>query len=133
VRVTGWLATALLAHEGKQYVARKRDCHRLYREVFAREWASLLEEIYIRCRAEWRYMIPAEPEDRQHLRDICTRVLAFENHFLTRFKPFLLDELRRASQGEQNRALRLMKEIPLEDDEVRAAMRGHRSDARSLR
>ncbi|MBV9282913.1 MAG: hypothetical protein JOZ41_22800 [Chloroflexi bacterium] len=122
VRVTGWLAKALVAHEGKRYVARKRDCHRLYRERFGDEWASLLEEIYTSCRGRWCYLIPTGPGERNHLRTICRRTLAFENHFLTRFKPFILAELRRARRGEQNRALRLMKDIPLDDDEVRAAV-----------
>lgn len=73
MRVTGWLATALIAHEGKQYVARKRDCHRLYREVFHDEWASLLEDIYVTCRGRWRCLIPDDPGDRDHLRDVDPR------------------------------------------------------------
>lgn len=113
IRVTGWLATALVAHEGKRYVARKRDCHRVYREVFGDEWASLLHEIYETCRGRWRSLIPPDLADREHLRAICTRVLAFENHFLTRFKPFILAELR--AQGEEGRAAWLMREIPWED------------------
>lgn len=123
VRVTGWLATALLAHEAGQYVVRKRECHRLYRDHFHDEWGSLLEAIYVSCRLRWAYMIPTEPDDRRDLRVVCTRVLAFENHFLTRFKPFLLDELVRARLDEANRAIDIMREIPLEDEEVSAALK----------
>lgn len=114
VRVTGWLATALNAHEEKEYVARKRDCHELYRECFHDEWGSLLQKIYNECRTRWGYRLPADRDDREHLRAICTRVLAFENHFLTRFKPFLLEESRRIRSGDANRARWLMQEIPFE-------------------
>ena len=116
IRVTGWLATALIAYEGRRYVARKRDCHLIYREVFHDVWASLLEEIYVTCRGRWHSLIPDGPGERAHLREICTQVLAFENHFLTRFKPFILAELEQAGRGKEGRAAWLMREIPLEDE-----------------
>lgn len=118
IRVTGWLATALIAYEGRRYVVRKAGCFPLYHNVFNDEWSSLLEEVYLTCRGRWRSLIPDDPGDRDQLRRICARVLAFENHFLTRFKPFLLAELQRAKPREESRALWLMRELPLEDAEV---------------
>ena len=35
-----------------------------YREVFADEWAPLLEEIYATCRGRWRSLVPPGPDDR---------------------------------------------------------------------
>lgn len=122
IRVSGWLATALIARDGNRYVARKADCYRLYREIFKDEWGSLLEELYLTCRGRWKSLIPDDPGDREQLRRICARALAFENHFLARYKSFLLTELQRAEHGEGSRALWLMREIPLDDDEVHRAV-----------
>jgi hypothetical protein len=123
VRVTGWLATALLAHEAGQYVARKGDCYRLYREYVGDEWTSLLEDTFVLCRSAWRYMVPGAAADRRRLRALCTRVLAFENHFLSRYKPFLLAELNRSQTETENRAVWLMKQILFEDDDVQETLR----------
>jgi|SRR5579875_1922366 len=118
VRVSGWLATALLAHEAGQYVATKRECHRLYRDYFDDDWASLLEEMYASCRGDWEYRIPSDREARRRLRSICRRTLAFENHFLLRYKPFIIQELSQAQPGEPSRATWLMERIPFEDVEI---------------
>lgn len=94
VRTTGWAATALLAHQAGQYAGRKRDCAWLYRKHIGDEWSSLLDEIAHFCREEWQYLIPEDPQAREHLREICGRVLRFEQHFLSLYKPFLLGQIR---------------------------------------
>ena len=94
IRTTGWAATALVALKAGQYVVTKRECHTLYRTAINDEWAPLLEDIYRACREQWQYLIPEQPEDRQHLRVICERTLAFENHFLGIYMDFLLRQVR---------------------------------------
>ena len=55
------------------------------------------------CRNWWGYLIPADAADRRRLRALCQRALAFENHFLAVYKPYLLAELR-GGQREDIRA-----------------------------
>lgn len=86
IRTTGWAATALLALQARQYVVRKRDCHRLYRHSIGDEWSALLEDIYSYCRQEWHYLIPTETHHRQRLRAICEQTLGFERHFLALYQ-----------------------------------------------
>ncbi|GCE07496.1 nucleotidyltransferase domain-containing protein [Dictyobacter aurantiacus] len=122
VRTTGWAATALLAFQAGQYVGRKRDGLRLYREHIGDEWTSLLEEIATFCRDRWQYLIPEAPEERTHLRSICQRTLGFEQHFLTRYKPCLLKQLR-STNPEQVRFISwVQQQVPLDDPEIMAAL-----------
>lgn len=122
VRTTGWAATALLALQAGQYVGRKRDCVRLYRDHIGDEWVSLLEEIAIFCRDEWQYLIPPAPQARKHLRSICERTLRFEQHFFVLYKPYLLEQLRSTEQEHVRFAIWLQKQLPLDDTEVMAAL-----------
>jgi hypothetical protein len=103
-------------------VARKRDCHRRYSERIGDEWADLIEDIYMRCRGEWNYLIPDAAEDRAILRAICERTLAFENHFLGVYRDYLLGELADAEAEHLPKLLGLLEQITFRDDVVEAAL-----------
>src|SRR5579884_5955 len=118
IRVTGWMATARLAHEARQYVARKRDLPALYARHIGDAWTALLVTLDRRCRTEWGYLIPADRRGRLELRAICQQVPAFENDFLARYQRYLLADL---AQG-QERALRVMQRLPWDDPEVQRAL-----------
>lgn len=122
VRTTGWAATALVALQAGQYVGRKRDCTSLYHSHIVDEWSSLLEDIATHCLAEWQYLIPTEHHARQRLRGICERAHRFEQYFLTLYKPYLLDQLRSTEQEHVRFAMRLQEQLPLDDEEVTAAI-----------
>ena len=122
IRVTGWIATAFLAHRGGVYVARKSDCHRAYRRHINDAWASLLEDLYQRCRSEWGYRIPTGASEQQMLRELCERTLQFENHFLTVYKNYLLTELHSGNEVAQGRALWVLSHIIYHDEDVRRAV-----------
>lgn len=94
MRVTGWAATAILAFQAGEYVARKSDCHKLYREYIDVEESRILQDIYEKCRGRWNYLLPVELTEREQLRAICERTLDFENHFLRIYRDFLFAELR---------------------------------------
>ncbi|MGH2457687.1 MAG: hypothetical protein ACRDIY_02340 [Chloroflexota bacterium] len=119
IRMTGWAATGLIALKAGRYVARKSECHVLYRECIGDEWASLFEDVYEHCRTRWHYLIPSESADRARLREICERTLAFENYFLTAYKVFLISELRSEAPGARLEALRPLGHAPFLDDDVR--------------
>lgn len=122
IRHTGWAATAIVAWQAGQYVASKRDCHRMYRELIGDEHTGLLDDIYTCCRQQWQYLIPDAPNERQRLRSICQRTLAFENHFLAIYKDYLLSELQSTYAEGRNAARWVLSRIPYVDDEIRALL-----------
>lgn len=132
VRHTGWMATAILALDARIYVARKRDCHALYREHIGGEWSELLEEIYVSCTGRWNYLLPETVEEREELRAIGARTLLFERHFLSIYRGFVLAELRSGDERRVRQVVWLLGQIPLRDKEVLAAVEElncHRGDA----
>lgn len=118
IRSTGWAATALIALRAGRYATSKRESHALYRAVINDEWATLFEDIYTCCREQWHYLIPERDADRQRLRAICERTLAFENHFLGIYKGFLLAQLREADEAAVQHALWVQERIVYDDVEV---------------
>lgn len=131
IRHTGWAATAIVAWNAGQYIASKRDCHRMYREQISDEYGDLLDDIYSYCRQRWQYLIPAAPGERQRLRSICERTLAFENHFLAIYKDYLLAELHSTDAEGRNAALSVLARVPFVDDEIAAAVRSHTAHTHS--
>jgi len=122
VRTTGWAATALLALRARQYAGRKRECSLLYRTYIGDEWSSLLEDIATFCRDKWQYLVPTESHERELLREICERTLYFEQHFLTFYKSYLLEQLHSTKQEHVHLALRLQENSQLCDGEVTAVV-----------
>ena len=123
IRVTGWMATALLAWQTGRYVARKSECHQAYRQHIGDEWAPFLEDVYRLCRLEWGYLILDGDAERRALRNLCARTLEFENHFLLRYREYLLGQLGSDDAVDPRRALWILENIPYRDDRVRAAVR----------
>ena len=119
IRLVGWSATALLALKHGVYVARKSDCHQLYQTYFHDEWGQLLQDIYEQCRVQWNYLIPENPRERQMLRMICERTLAFENHFLLLYKDYVLSELTRDDVQGQQSARRILEQLPFDDEDIK--------------
>ncbi|HEV7126587.1 MAG TPA: hypothetical protein VGN32_03990, partial [Ktedonobacterales bacterium] len=122
IRATGWAATALLALQAQTYVARKHDCHRLYRERIGGAWADLLAEIYARCRGVWHSTVPEAPEERRALRSICARTLGFENYFLGIYRDYLLVELASRTPEHRARAREMLAQVPWDDAALAAAL-----------
>lgn len=122
MRSVGWAATALLALDAGVYVARKRDCHTLYRQHIGDEWSDLLEQVYTQCRGAWRYLIPSDPAARAALRAICARTLSFENHFMARYRAYLLSELSIPVAAHRTQARWVLERLPWRDDELTAAL-----------
>jgi predicted nucleotidyltransferase len=129
IRLVGWSATAILAFKAGQYVVRKSDCQRLYTDYIADEWTATLYDTYTLCRGRWHYLIPDDQGERRLLRLICSRVLAFENHFLLIYKDFLLHELQSDDVQGKLQALWVLTKIPYKDADVEAAVRALENDA----
>ncbi len=122
IRVTGWIATALLAYRAGVYVAAKSECHRAYRAHIGDEWAPLVEDLYRRCRTAWGYLIPSGEEEQQELRALCARTLQFENHFLVIYRDYALAQLCADDTASLCRALWVLEHIVYCDEGVRHAV-----------
>lgn len=121
-RVMSWIGTALLAYRAGVYVARKSACHQAYRLHIGDEWAPLLEETYRRCRTQWRYLLPAGADDRRALRALCERTLQFENHYLSIYRVYLLEQLSADGVEAPRAALWALEQAIFRDVEVRRAV-----------
>lgn len=115
-------ATALIALKAGQYVRHKSECAQQYRRWINDEWTAVVEAIYEQCRNQWAYLVPSAPTDRQHLRCLCERGLAFENHFLALYKEYLLAELRHTEEFRQLYAVKRLGQIIYRDQAVVAAL-----------
>jgi len=117
-----WIATALLARTGV-YAGTRRQCLALYRQHLGDEWATLIEDAGRLCRDLWRYSLPTAPADRDQLRALCRRALEFENHFLSHYRTFLLDELALGSVRDQLVATQRLGQVLFPDPAVADALR----------
>lgn len=101
--VTGicWAATVLIAWQTGQTVSGKRASIQQYREGVHDEWTPFISEVYEWGNQRWRYLVPEQPEEHQHLRGLCAQALAFENHFLRQYRAYLLNEVQQ--DGERKR------------------------------
>lgn len=119
LRSVTWAATGLIALHAKQYVTRKVDCYPMYQHYINDEWAPFIQESYTRCKLEWNYAIP---DERSALRELCSRVVTFENHFLNVYQSFLTAELENLDEAIAKQALWVLSQIPFEESQVLAAL-----------
>lgn len=122
VRSVGWAATALVALRAGRYVTRKRDSHLAYRDVVGDGWTEWLDELMNACRQRWQYRVPETSADRQSLRRLCARTLAFERHYLVIYRRYLIGELRSADVERQLAALRPVTYAPWFDTAIEGAL-----------
>ncbi len=122
-------ANALTLLQARRYVGagRKSDIPEQYRLWIGDEWTGLVEQTFERCRVRWDYQLPSDPVDREGLRELCGQALAFENHFLGRYKDFLLAELRHPSLQFQLMAAQRFGQVLYDHAQVIGAL--HQAEA----
>jgi hypothetical protein len=123
VAIVGRIATALVALHTGHYVRSKQGSVAFYRAHIADQWADLVEQVYVHCRGDWDYHVPSAPAERQQLRLLCQRALAFENAFLLTYRDFLLNELQSTDEAPRLLALERLRQVIYPSLEVRAAVR----------
>ena len=123
VASVGWTATAIIASQTGLYVRDKSDCVELYREHIADEWTDLVVDVHELCRNRWEYRVPTADSDRLTLQILCERALAFQNHYLGRYRCYLLAELRSGTPDRQLLATRRLRDIVFPDQQVDDALR----------
>jgi predicted nucleotidyltransferase len=89
------IANVLTLRRSGHYVGsgKKADIPEQYQQWINDEWTGLVAEVYYTCRNRWGYALPAEQADQTHLRSLCRNVLVFENHFLSVYRSYLLQEV----------------------------------------
>jgi predicted nucleotidyltransferase len=85
VAIVGGAATALVARVGGAYVTTKAECVQLYADRVGDEWTDLVLGIHHLCRTRLNYGLPTSKAERSELRELCAKVLPFENHVLGEF------------------------------------------------
>ncbi|GCE07022.1 hypothetical protein KDAU_43510 [Dictyobacter aurantiacus] len=90
----------------------------MYRDFVHDEWTSFLEEMYEYGSKRWSYLVPGEQEDRSRLRHLCARTLAFENHYLERYRVYLTQQLRSHDPDAALAATRQLQIIIYPDQET---------------
>ncbi len=118
----GWAATCAIVLSTRQYVAKKRDWLALYQQHINDEWVAWLTAVWEGCRNRWAYAIPTDDRQRTELRTLCRDALGFENHYLRRYRAYLLGELTGADPASQLVALERLRQIVYHDAEVRGAV-----------
>lgn len=122
VATVGWTATALIAMQTGRYVRDKSACVDLYQRHIGDQWTELIVSVHELCRNRWHYRIPTVDSDRRRLWELCEQALAFQNHFLGRYRTYLLDELHSASPRRQALAAQRLAQIRYPDGEVVEAL-----------
>ncbi len=116
------MARASLALRAGRYTGSKGGSAADYCAYIGDEWSDLLAAIYANGKLRWGYAVPAAPDERRLLRDLCGQMLAFENDFLARYRVYLLGLLRIGDASERVHARQKLAEVSYPDDEVRAAL-----------
>ena len=120
-------ATAIVALKGGRYVGKKSDSIKSYKDCINDEWTGFLEEMYEEGRERWGYRIPEDAVERDRLRELCRRTLAFENHYLSIYREYLLAQLRREDDSCRLFAVKRLGETIYADEEIIDALRADES------
>ena len=113
-----WTATAIVALQAGRYIGRKADGIKTYKELISDGWAPFVQDVYQRCKLQWKYMVPGDKDDRKLLSDLCRQTLAFENHYLTIYRKYLLTSLHSESIDDRLFAVKRLREVVYSDEEV---------------
>lgn len=142
VHMIGFAATSLIALQAGKVVTKKSDWLSMYQETINDQWTSLLEAIYLKGKQTWSYRLPDGEAERHELRELCRQTLAFENHYLTCYRDYLLAELRpvghawrqqTADHDRQCFAIKRLKDIVYPDKQIVAALGAIDTDDVELR
>lgn len=119
------IARAELALRAGRYAGSKGGSAASYSQHIHDEWSDLPQALYEQGKLRWSYAVPAEAEERRMLRELCHRMLGFENDLLARYRDYLLGLLRSGDADDRAHARQQLRAVSYPDDaELRAALAG---------
>lgn len=89
-----------------------------YREQIGDRWTPLIEAIDQQCCKQWVYLIPTAPEQQQQLRILCEQTLGFENHFLSKYKAYLITHIQKADSFVQLKYVQQLERLIYYDHNI---------------
>ena len=109
-----FLASSIVTLKTGQYNASKSFSWKFYQDHIGDGWGTFLEEWYTRGKKQWRYAIPMTSKERNQLKQMCQKVLAFENEFWMIAKDFILKRLESKDEKQHYWAEQEMQKITLQ-------------------
>lgn len=129
----GLAVTIMCAIKAGKYVGSKSECPSIYAECINDKWTPFIQEVFEKCRYQWEQRVPTDEAERKQLREICRKTLAYENHFLSVYREYLLVKLRGSDGYSQILAAQWLGKIIYPDEEVVNALKSlENSDNREL-
>jgi predicted nucleotidyltransferase len=111
-RVSLVLQALLAARTGRLVHRRGAELAVRYRDVLGGPFCGYVEEVFRRCRVDWRLAVPSLEEERAQLRGLCEQTLAFFTDFVPAYRRFLVQELRHPDGGRRRLARLHILRIP---------------------
>ena len=105
------IASCLVMLQASQPVASKRESVLAYQRYVGDDWTEFVQQAYTLGKETWHYQLPERPKARRQFRGLCAQMLNFENHFLTRCRKSVLDDLTHREKTIQEMALYRLKQI----------------------
>ena len=93
INAVSMAASAHVAIQSGQAVVRRSDCVDMYRSHVDDAWSDFIEQVCAFRTPETGYAMPVDDDRRKQLRRLCAEMPAFENHFLQRYREYLLAQL----------------------------------------
>jgi Nucleotidyltransferase domain len=76
------IATAQVVRQTQRYVPGKQQAIELFQQEVGGTGARFVEQVFRRCKLDWKYLVPETERERIVLRELCQQMLGFENEFL---------------------------------------------------
>ena len=116
------ITTGLICLKSGAVVWEKRRCALAYKTYINDTWTEFIKAVCWVCFDKWKYRIPDDSAGKQQIRELCEKTLAFENHFLTIVKDWLLSELKALDDTHKQQAVQKLGKITYPDKNVLAAL-----------
>jgi predicted nucleotidyltransferase len=117
-----WIASLLVSFATGQPIPSKHVAVTRYRTQVGDEWARFVDELYHFGKHTVGYLVPETTEHQQRLSRLCGQMVAFENHFLVRYREYLLAELQETERAARIVAAQRFKEVRYVDDDTRGVL-----------
>ena len=111
-----FLASSVVTLKTGKYNASKSFSWKFYQDCVGDAWGSFLQEWYILGRRQWGNGVPFTSEERNQLKHMCQKALAFENEFWTIAKDFILNRLDSKDEKQRHWAQQEIQKITIKSE-----------------